>query len=132
MCRFTAKLPPLKRLFTTLLALGVVAGSLGRLVAQDPCDSLPQHSTVEHVDEHGCCEPPCTPCPGPEHDPSHDEKCPADHHHHVGCCHVMPLVAESHAKLSSGRTPVSRLLLSFEEATAPETPVFELDKPPLI
>jgi len=54
------------------------------------------------------------------------------HHHHIGCTHVMPLVADLQTRLSFNSAAYSRVLLSFEDACAPETPVYEMDKPPLI
>lgn len=111
-----------------------------RLVAFDLCQSSSSESAQEqagHSHEHTCCahdEPAAPVAPVELPCDSDDESpCPVEHHHHhIGCTHVMPLVADLQGRISFSSSACSRMLLNFEHVRAPETPVYEMDKPPLI
>lgn len=124
----------LKFVFTYLLALGVIAGMTSGMLALDSCETAPEPAVAEHSHGDDCCPGPIDE--DPESDPCtpHEEgPCQGDHHHHhVGCTHVMPLLADLQTRLSLNSSDFSRLLFSIEDDGAPETPVYEMDKPPLI
>ncbi len=110
--------------FSWLLMFGVIAGLCGRVLALDH-----SHRPGE-----------ATECCGHDHDhgssdkDTHDQDgLPGTNDHHVhACCHPAPLVGE---EIESHRLPApSQSLLGVTGWTTlpPESPVFELDKPPLI
>ena len=123
---FSVNFRHLMRSFLTwLLVLGVVVGLGNRVLALDPCDSQIEAAAGGHSGHHHDhdSDHPC--------DPTHDQQCPVEHHHAV-CGHMMPLVSDHQAGIVVGGAMFSRLLMCVENATLPETPVYELDKPPLI
>ncbi len=97
------------------------------------------HSTCEvHCHDSGDEEHSHNPCDSQEHSgcsESHGpgEECPSGHHHHHGACyHASPLIPMDSTGI---RMPVPGSLLLGVNAShprAPDEPVFELDKPPLI
>ncbi len=109
---------------TWLVLLGVLAGIPGNVLATDPCDGL----VAMHMKEHdGHDHDPAQPC-----DPSHDQKCPLEHHQHDACCHPMPLVAEEHAPTNLGGFSFSLMPVRSESQRPTDGPFADLDKPPLI
>jgi hypothetical protein len=74
---------------------------------------------------------------------AHDRTCEVDkdacansmtHHHHVHVCHgVAPILyVESDTSFESISLSETRMRVLMENIAEPESPVFELDKPPLI
>jgi hypothetical protein len=119
-----------------ILSLLIQMGLLGRLAAEGGC--CPQ-ATMEpsHVDPHdhgtpGHSHGDCAD----DHDAPDRKKCPSDcgeHHHHDGTCiHSMQLslTADNPCRL----IPPRFLTMGCDRLhlRAPESPVFEMDKPPLI
>jgi hypothetical protein len=64
-----------------------------------------------------------------------NEECPPDHHHHHHhgfCSHVSPLAVEDVAGVRLPLPGSFLLGLQLSSLSPPASPVFELDKPPLI
>jgi hypothetical protein len=105
---------------------GVIAGLFGRVLALD----------------HGHGHDHAVECCGHDHDHDHEssdtgshdpDSHPGSHDHHShACCYPAPLAGE---EIQSHRLPAptqSLLGVSWWASSPPESPVFELDKPPLI
>ena len=114
----------MRLLYTWLVALGVLAGFCGRVIAADPCAVMLAMHAQEHSGHHHDPEKPC--------DPSHDRKCPVEHHQQGNCCHAMPLAAVIHASAQAGGLGFSLAPVRSDAVVLPEGPYSELDKPPLI
>jgi hypothetical protein len=114
----------MRRLFTWILAFGVIVGFCGRGLAADPCAVILALHAQEHSGHHHDSEHPC--------DPSHDQNCPVEHHQQGHCDHSMPLAAEVHAPVQSGGFGFSLTPVRIEALVLPEGPYAELDKPPMI
>lgn len=114
----------MRLLFTWLVVFGVLAGFCGRALAADPCAVILAMHAQEHSGHHHDPEQPC--------DPSHDQKCPVEHHQQGQCGHTMPLAADIHGSSQVGGFGFSLALVRSEAVVLPEEPVSELDKPPLI
>lgn len=111
------------------ISLLIQMGLFGRVMSDAPCCpdiSLEHCHEHDHSHEHG----PDT------HDSSEDPDCPPDcgehHHHHGGCIHSLQLSipAETTCRLVTPH-PVS-LKCDRQHHRAPDGPVMEMDKPPLI
>jgi hypothetical protein len=114
----------MRLLFTCLVLLGLLAGLPGNVLAADPCETLVAMHMEEHGDhDHG----PAHPC-----DPSHDQECPSEHHHHDACCHTMPLAAEEPAQSYMGGYGFTLMPVRSESLRVPDGPFADMDKPPLI
>jgi len=105
-----------------LLALGVIAGLCGRVLALDHV----HHDGVEHCCDHDHGHPPTD-------DHSHEGYPPGphEHHHSHACCHPSPLgTVENRPQRFflplGGYVRVVRVVV-----LPPGEPVFALDKPPL-
>lgn len=121
----TASVRTLMRyLLAWLLMLGVFAGLQGRAFAADPCDMMAAMHDNGHSDHH---HEPGKPC-----DPSHDQKCPLDHHYHGCFCHGMPLMDARDLSIRLSAPSLSLSLLRHARETAPDGPFLSEDKPPLI
>lgn len=114
----------MKWIFTWLVLLGLFAGLPGNVLAADPCDVLVTMHAMEHAGHH---HDPSKPC-----DPSHDQKCPLEHHHHDACCHSMPLAVEDNHQSRLGGLGFSLMPVRSESQRLPDGPFADLDKPPLI
>lgn len=120
-------------IFVSLL---IHLGLLGRVLGDGLCcPETPQELAHSHDcgnadahHSHGDCEN--------DHDPSDEGKCPPDcgehHHHHGACFHSMQLslIAEGLCRLNPPHA-VS-LECEWHHLRAPDGPVMEMDKPPLI
>jgi hypothetical protein len=115
-----------RSVFSWLLMFGVIAGLFGRVLALD----------------HGHGHDHAVECCGHDHDHDHEssdtgshdpDSHPGSHDHHShACCYPAPLAGE---EIQSHRLPAptqSLLGVSWWASSPPESPVFELDKPPLI
>lgn len=117
----------MKLFFTWLIAFGVLVGFGNRVHAFDSCfDQMEVHASGhdhhhhEHDSDHPC-------------DADHDQQCPMDHHHsHGSCGHSMPMGVDASSTVKTCNMSFSLCLMSSEEEQAPDEPVAELDKPPLI
>lgn len=110
--------------FTWLVAFGILVGLHGRVFAGDPCEVM----LAMHQQEHsGHDHDPDLPC-----DPSHDDQCPIDHHHHCACAHAMPLSVDQGVFAGLGRNGFSMAPIRSESEVPPDGPFSDLDKPPLI
>jgi hypothetical protein len=114
----------MRLLFTWIVAFGVLAGFCGRALAADPCAVILAMHAQEHSEHHHDPKQPC--------DPSHDQKCPVEHHQQGHCGHAMPLAAEVQAPVQAGGFRFSLAPVRSEALVLPEEPYAELDKPPLI
>ena len=114
----------MRLLFTWLLMFGVFAGICERALAADPCETLLKMHAQEHSDHH---HDPSQPC-----DPSHDEKCPLDHHQQCHCGHSMPLADASDLLAGLAAPACSLSRFRPEGEVAPEGPCLSEDEPPLI
>lgn len=125
-----------------LLIIGVMAGAIARAMPHgsfhhDECQ-VEECAQVPSSDvQIGAAQDDC--CPAEMHSHSGDDK-PGDtggskepaHHHHV-CCGMSPLVVgEDESTIKFAILGISRTGFSMEHRRAPESPVFELDMPPLI
>jgi hypothetical protein len=119
-----------------ILTLFVQLGLFGRLAGNGVC--CPTQS-MEHSHAHdslgvetGHSHDDCTD----DHHPADEGKCPPDcgehHHHHGTCFHnmQMSLAGDGHCRLAPPY--VVSLGCGWQHMQAPDGPVFELDKPPLI
>lgn len=121
-------------LLSWLLVFGVIAGTTLRVMAHEHAtghhDTAPHAASDSSASDAACCT---------SHD--HEEErpapcapdCPEKHHHHGTCCiHGVQLsfIADHHFRL----TPPRYLSLGCDvlDMRAPDGPVFEMDKPPLI
>lgn len=111
-------------ILTWLLVFGVLAGLHGRVLGADPCEVIASMHEAEHAGH--------SHVPGKSCDPSHDQKCPLEHHNQGSCSHCMPMATDPHHPARIGAIAFSLLLLSAEGQSPPEAPYAELDKPPLI
>lgn len=119
-----------------ILSLLIHLGLFGRLAADGECCPQPalEHCHVDCHD-HGAPGHSHDPCIADHHAPDRGN-CPSDcgehHHHHGTCIHSMQLslTADSHCLL----IPPRSLMMGCDRLhlRAPEGPVFEMDKPPLI
>ncbi|MGD7652165.1 MAG: hypothetical protein ACQCXQ_03050 [Verrucomicrobiales bacterium] len=107
---------------TWFLALGVMLGLQGRVLAADACEVMRTHAH-EHSDHDHDHEKPC--------DSSHEKDCPLDGHQHGTCGHAMPLATDKPDSTRVGMAWFSRHLIEEEALAAPEEPYAALDKPPL-
>lgn len=111
------------------MIVGVCAGIFGRMVPHvtshlDVCEESGMCSEI-----HGhSCEPEgkadgdcCSATSNHEHSP----------HLHV-CCATAPIIAETNGPVTMGLLAEARVNVLVEKSIEPESPVFELDKPPLI
>ena len=117
----------MRSILSWLLIIGVFAAVGLRAFASGPDHNL-TCATECHPSDHDHGEEPC----GDSHD-RNDECPPGPHHHHHGmCAHVSPMAIDSVASLRV-RVPDGQLLgLLAACFFAPDSPYFELDKPPLI
>lgn len=103
----------------------VLVGLQVRVLADDPCEVLTAMHQSDPCEHHHEDNPPC--------DPSHGEKCPAEHHHHCGAlCHVMPLVSENDYACRLPLPVSSRLRVIPESDMIPDGPYLSSDRPPII
>lgn len=108
-----------------ILVLAVFIGLQARVLAKDPCEVI---ASMHQVDD--CCHrnEKTLPC-----DPSHEENCPAEHHHHCGVlCHASPLVSENDFASRLAVPTSIRLRLQPESELIPEGPCLSSDRPPII
>jgi hypothetical protein len=113
-------------LLTWLTILGVLAGAFAYASA-DSCCGAGEDGAVEAVAEHATCEAAGCPPEESSHDHSKEDHC---HHHHT-CCHAVHLLNE--ADTSRVAIVDSSMAAKLVEAElAPDSPVFEVDTPPLI
>lgn len=133
----------MRNLLTWLMIAGILLTTAGRLfphvalhdgacVAQNGCHEIQRHSCEGDLK----CDLPAGTCASPECSAQGtiDSKETGHHHHqhfHV-CCGTVPVMAEHAAVVTSEPLLVSRSLVSRERHIEPDSPVFELDKPPLI
>lgn len=113
----------MRSLLSWLLFLGVFAGLQLRVLGADPCEAVIAAHALAHAGHH---HDPGKPC-----DPSHEKHCPLDHEN-VACSHAMPMadLIDLHERPPHFRVTLSPILR--ESCRAPESPVAEMDKPPLI
>ena len=116
-----------------ILSLLIQTGLFGRVVTNGLCCPV---SSLEHCHDHDAGH-------GDSHDGCHDsdspvgdDKCPSDcgehHHHHGNCIHSMQfsISGEGHHRLAP---PLAVSLgCDRQHLRAPDGPVMEMDKPPLI
>jgi len=118
----------------TILTLLIQSGLCSRLVASGVC--CPNQS-LEHAHGHDyrSTDHSDGDCTG-DHDSPGKPACPSDcgehHHHHGSCIHgvQLSLAGDGHCRL----TPPHAVSLACElqHSRAPDGPVMEMDKPPLI
>jgi hypothetical protein len=107
------------------MLLAVLFGLHLRVLAKDPCEILSLMHQADHSDHHHEGNLPC--------DPSHNEKCPSEHHHHCGAlCHLMPLVSENDFVCRLPLPVSSRLRVIPESDLIPDGPYLSSDRPPII
>lgn len=109
-----------------ILVLAVFIGLQARVLAKDPCEVMVSMHQGVHCDHHHEESLPC--------DPSNEENCPAEHHHHhCGVlCHVSPLVSENDFVGRLAAPTSIRLRLRPESELIPEAPCLSSDRPPII
>lgn len=113
----------MRSLLSWLLLIGMIAGLQLPVIGADPCDSVAKaHARAHEGHEHA----PGKPC-----DPSHEKHCPLGHEN-AACSHAMPIVDATDHREDSPDFLVTRSPISLESWRAPEAPIRELDKPPLI
>jgi hypothetical protein len=113
-----------RKLLPWILLIAIVTGLNARVIGKDPCEvAAKMHCSggdESHHDHH-------LPC-----DTSHDQKCPAEHHHHVACCHSFPSAAEFECTCRLSPPSSSFLGVLLESEIAPDGPFLSEEKPPLI
>lgn len=114
----------MRLVFTWLVVFGILAGLQGRVLAEDPCETMLAMHEAEHS---GHDHDPHTPC-----DPSHDEHCPVEHHQHCACVHSMPIAEAANEFSRLGNSLFSMAPIRSESDVPPDGPFSDLDKPPLI
>ncbi|MCF7674570.1 MAG: hypothetical protein K9N23_05695 [Akkermansiaceae bacterium] len=103
----------------------LLAGLQARMFAPDPCEVVAK----THAD--GKCHVEHGECPGG--DPDHDDKCPAEHHHHHGICgHATPYAVDGAGLIGLVLHESSGLWLRHEGDVLPDGPCLEKDIPPVI
>lgn len=118
-----------------ILSLLIHLGLVGRVVGEGVC--CPETHDHSHTHDHGDMgiHHSHGDCTG-DHEESDEGDCPPDcgdhHHHHGTCFHSMQLslIGEGQCRLS----PPHSVSLGCERQhlRAPDGPVMEMDKPPLI
>jgi hypothetical protein len=106
--------------FIAALSLLIQMGLFGRVMHQASCcpDAPPAHC---HDHEHS-------------HDSDHDPSSDSDktHHHHASCIHSIPLSFSSDCDHRSAPMYCVSIERILRHERAPDGPVMEMDKPPLI
>lgn len=121
----------MKGILVWLMIAGIVAGMFGRMIPHvashldfcersDPCSMNHGHSCEKGTATGEDC------CPVTS---SHDHD--SSPHLHV-CCAPAPIIAETDGWVRVGLLMETRASVLVEQWTEPESPVFKLDKPPLI
>jgi hypothetical protein len=113
----------MRNLLSWLLLIGMVAGLQLPVLGADPCESVAKAHAMAHE---GHDHDPGKPC-----DPKHEKHCPLGHDN-TACTHAMPIADTMEDREDSLELLVTLSLISLESLRAPEAPVRELDKPPLI
>ena len=111
------------------LSLLIQMGLLGSVLCDGPC--CPDIS-VEHCHEHDHAHEH-----GPDtHSSSEEPNCPPDcgehHHHHGGCIHSLQMSIPAETRCRLGTPHAVSLKCERKHHRAPDGPVMEMDKPPLI
>lgn len=113
----------MRNVLTWLLFFGMIAGLQLRVLGADPCESVAAAHSMMHAGHH---HDPGKPC-----DPSHEKHCPLEHEN-AACSHVMPLADLTDLEKGAPMFHVTHSPIAREICRAPDEPVAELDKPPLI
>lgn len=119
-----------------LMIIGVMAGVMARAVPH------PSHTDAAFCSDARCemivedCAIVADCCAGDsghshEQEPQDETKAPEHHHHHL-CCATMPVIVDAEKTVAFIGLHGVRTRVSLEQHDAPESPVYELDKPPLI
>ncbi len=118
----------MRSFLTCLLALGIIAGLGGRVLAAvvesgHHCSASHEQCGTEHSRENSC---------GGHHH-HHDEKGAPEHHHHCGgCLNQIPLGLDGDPFSRLPAVEIPQLSLRPESERVPDGPSPALDKPPLI
>lgn len=114
----------LTKLLLTLCVLAGILVAMGHKAGHSDNDECAaQHGVVSH-DQHGSSDD------GSHHDDGHTHKGGSTHHHE--CCHLQNMDQPKPFALSSVTFATRRLEVTLYNSLMPDSPVFALDKPPLI
>ena len=112
-----------------MILFGLLAGVLSPALAHETRHEI--HAfCVEDADVADRTEH-CAACD--HHEDSTTDPCPcSEHHHHQTCSHTAPLAVEVDKFVKLSALPISLADLEWSTVVMPDSPVFELDMPPLI
>ena len=119
--------------------IGMIAGTVSRAMGHNhpaACDVASCSDVLSFCEDHTEKHSGCCPSESKESQSSDDSdqegQRNSDHHHHHICCVIPSLIANDDKLVGLIGCGAIFAELNLEHHSAPESPVFELDTPPLI